>query len=149
MYRKYIPKKYDFSKPRLKAFEISYIRVPSSIDSVTFVTEKPPKGSLKSPVHVFHSDIHLLLNAKRLDRMTLQNFSDHLDSIQMGKDDGLSALRSAVPDSALLQFCKSRYIQSASELKAWSSYLTANSAKLVDSMKYVPPTESVEPPKNE
>lgn len=151
MYKKYIPKKYDFSKPRLKALEISFVRVPSTIDSVTFVTERPPKGSGKSPVHVFHSDIHLLLNAKRLDRMTLQNFSEHLDSIQMSGDNGLSSLRSAVPDGALLQFCKSRYLQSASELKAWSSYLTANSSKLIESMKYDPSTEEpiVEPPKNE
>ena len=71
------------------------------------------------------TDIYMLLNQKRLDHLTLQSFSDYM-SRQSQHDNQLSALRSRCSDSDLLSFCKSRYIQSPSELLSWSRYLESN-----------------------
>lgn len=71
------------------------------------------------------TDIYMLLNQKRLDRLTLQSFTEYM-SQQSQHDSQLDSLRSRCSDAELLQFCKSRYIQSPSELLSWSRYLESN-----------------------
>ena len=99
---------------------VSNVRVGNVVESMYREVTKSPHCSDPS-VH-YGNDIALILNQKRLDRMSLQGFSDYLNQAQVG-DDPLKNIRSRMSDDQLLKFIKSRYIQSASELKSWYSYL--------------------------
>lgn len=122
---------------------VTNVRVPSAIDSLLIAKEKPVHASDRCVK--YQSDVYFLLNQKRLDKMSLQAFSEYLDSMPDSGTDSLSELRSKVSDDQLLQFVKSRYIQSRSELQAWASYLTSQAAQLqgeakayVDSLQPAP-----------
>ena len=67
-------------------------------------------------------DVYMLFNQQRLDRMTGAALSDWLARTSQSSSQ-LSSLRSRMTDAQLGSFIKSRYIQSHSELLAWSSYL--------------------------
>lgn len=69
------------------------------------------------------SDVDLLFNQQRLDKMNRTALLDQLQGAQFNQDPVLSELRSKVPDEYILKFVKSRYIQSPSELRNWSAYL--------------------------
>lgn len=75
-------------------------------------------GSVK-----FLSDITLLFNQQRLDRMTNNALNDWFRSVAR-VDSQLDAIRKALPADAIGKFIKSRYIQSPSELRRWTNYLT-------------------------
>ena len=82
------------------------------------------------------NDISLLFNQERLSSLgpdTVKKFFDQLQS--NSTSDSLKALRSKCSDSDLLQLCKSRFIQSPSELLSWSKYLTANFENLIQEVK--------------
>lgn len=69
------------------------------------------------------SDVDLLFNQQRLDKMNRTALLDQLQGAQFTQDPVLSELRNKVPDEYILKFVKSRYIQSPSELRNWASYL--------------------------
>ena len=69
------------------------------------------------------SDVDLLFNQQRLDKMNRSALLDQLQGNQFKQDPVLSELRSKVPDEYILKFVKSRYIQSPSELRNWAAYL--------------------------
>ena len=69
------------------------------------------------------SDVDLLFNQERLDRMSLQSLQQKLNEQVRYGDKGLSELRKNIKDEDLHKFIKSRYIQSLSELRSWSGYL--------------------------
>lgn len=96
--------------------------VSSPVSDLQVEYHEPVNGSDKSVK--FQNDVFLLFNQERLDRMSLDRFSCYLNDIQSDLP-SLGSLRSKVSDSDLQNFVKSRYIQSKSELLAWSSYLTA------------------------
>lgn len=77
-----------------------------------------PDGSVK-----YQSDITLLFNQQRLDRMTNNALNDWFRSVAR-VDSQLDAIRRALPADAVGKFIKSRYIQSPSELRRWTNYLT-------------------------
>ena len=97
--------------------------VPSPVTPVRIV--KLPDGVVK-----FCNDVHLLFNQERLNKLlgadTLQSWLGSLDSNYRKAVD-----TSKLPDDVVLKFCKSRYIQSPSELLAWSQYLNAEAYNLV------------------
>lgn len=68
------------------------------------------------------NDISLLFNQQRLESLGREGIKQFLDSLTP-KSPSLASLRSKISDADLLKVCKSRYIQSPSELLAWSSYL--------------------------
>lgn len=76
------------------------------------------------------NDIYLLLNQNRLSALGEDNVKKILDSIG-SQSSALSELREKISDSDLLSFCKSRYIQTPSELRAWSNYLNTEMSDLV------------------
>lgn len=76
------------------------------------------------------NDIYLLLNQNRLSALGEDNVKKILDSIG-SQNSAMSELRKKVSDSDLLSFCKSRYIQTPSELRAWSNYLNSEMSALV------------------
>lgn len=136
MYKKYIPnkvRKFNSEKFELGVMATTNVRVPTSFEAVTI--DRIPSVYGNTDVVKYRSDIYLLLNQKRLDRMSLQAFSDYLNSMPQSSNDGLSQLRSKVGDADLLKYVKSRYIQSRSELIAWSQYLTANYAQAQQEVK--------------
>lgn len=124
MYKKCRVIWHDVEKsPQIAVKNVSNCRVPSVIDQMLVTSSVVPHGSCKSVKYV--NDVYLLLNQKRLDRMSLESFSSYLDSISDMSTSSFSELRKNVGDKELLQFVKSRYIQSRSELMAWTSYLTS------------------------
>lgn len=72
------------------------------------------------------SDVSLLFNQQRLDRMSLQALKEKIDEHAQLGNDGLASIRSKLTDEQLSQFVKSRYIQSLSELRQWTTYLEKN-----------------------
>lgn len=81
------------------------------------------------------SDVDLLFNQERLDRMSLQALQVRLDEQMRAGDTGLSVLRKNVSDADLHKFIKSRYIQSLSELQQWTNYLSRTEKGLVSSIR--------------
>lgn len=99
---------------------LSHYRECSPVESFYIHKDKPCNGSCES---VFlRDDIYMLFNQRRLDRMTSAALSSWLQATS-SYDSGLANLRSRMTDEQLGSFIKSRYIQSRSELLAWSSYL--------------------------
>ena len=74
-------------------------------------------------------DIYLLFNQERLNKLGTDSVNNWLNTLNT-KSDSLSYLRSNCTDEQLLSLCKSRYIQSASELLAWSEYLAKRMQEL-------------------
>lgn len=75
-------------------------------------------------------DVYMLFNQQRLDRMTSASLNQWLE--QSSKTDTqLASLRSRMTDEQLGSFIKSRYIQSRSELLAWSGYLESQFPDIV------------------
>lgn len=97
----------------------------------------------KSVYH--HSDIYLLFNQKRISSTTIAGLLDYLTSMSSPASDALSALRSKVTDEQLLSLCKSRYIQTPSELLAWSTYLEQNYSQLLSQIEGSKDTPAPDP----
>lgn len=100
-------------------------------------------------VTAVNNDIYLLLNQNRLSALGEDNVKKILDSIA-SQSSSMSELRKSVSDSDLLSFCKSRYIQTPSELRAWSNYLNTEMSDLVqkyaDEHKDDKPDDTPAPP---
>lgn len=101
-------------------FKRSKFRESSPLDSFYF--EKSTAPTDNNPSIAIVSDVRLLLNQRRLDRMTQASLIEWLEKSSRS-DSGLSSLRSKLGDKELCKFIKSRYIQSRSELLSYSAYL--------------------------
>lgn len=101
-------------------FKRSKFRESSPLDNFYF--EKSTAPTDKHPSVAIVSDVRLLLNQRRLDRMTQSALIEWLEKSSRS-DSGLSSLRSKLGDKELCRFIKSRYIQSPSELLSYSAYL--------------------------
>lgn len=75
------------------------------------------------------NDISLLFNQQRLQALGKEGIKQFLDQLTP-KSPALADLRKKISDADLLKVCKSRYIQSPSELLAWSSYLDSSLTNL-------------------
>lgn len=76
------------------------------------------------------SDICMLLNQQRLDRLSRESLLSYFESISVNEPK-LGDLRAKLGDDQLISFVKSRFIQSPSELMAWSQYLMSSSDAVV------------------
>ncbi len=83
---------------------------------------------------VSFNDIALLFNQERLSNLGTDGVKNFLDNLQK-RSDSLANLRKKCSDKDLLALCKSRYIQTPSELLAWSNYLDANYTQLIQQIK--------------
>lgn len=79
-------------------------------------------------------DIYMLFNQQRLLSAGKDTIQAWLNSLTP-KSNALDELRKKCSDSELMTICKSRYIQSPSELLAWSEYLNANYDKIIQDAK--------------
>lgn len=111
--------------------KVTCLRCASPVE--TFYKQDVPVTHGTADAVAYRTDIYMLFNQQRLDRMTLSQFSDYLDN--QTPTLGLSELRNKMSDSQLHQFIKSRYIQSPSELMAWSEYLSSEFEKGVSDVK--------------
>lgn len=76
------------------------------------------------------SDIYMLFNQQRLDRMSKDRLLAYFESLSV-TDPKMSELRSKLSDDQLCSFVKSRFIQSPSELMAWSQYLMSSQDEMI------------------
>lgn len=76
------------------------------------------------------SDIYMLFNQQRLDRMSKDRLLAYFENLSV-TDPKMSELRSKLSDDQLCSFVKSRFIQSPSELMAWSQYLMSSRDEMI------------------
>lgn len=116
-------------------FTYEKVCVPGSDDSITLT-----------------SDISMLFNQQRLDRCSKDALIQYFDSLSRASS-GFSELRSRLSDDQLISIVKSRYLQSPSELLAYSENLVreygVELASLSQHVKVDPSPEPSPEPVNE
>lgn len=76
------------------------------------------------------SDIYMLFNQQRLDRMSKERLISYFESLSVNEPK-MRELRSKLSDEQLCSFVKSRFIQSPSELMSWSQYLMSSQDEMI------------------
>lgn len=76
------------------------------------------------------SDIFMLFNQQRLDRMSKDRLLAYFENLSVNEPK-MCELRSKLSDDQLCSFVKSRFIQSPSELMAWSQYLMSSQDEMI------------------
>lgn len=116
--------------------------VPTPVDEFSFEIVSEP-GMQDS--NTLTSDIAMLFNQQRLDRCSKDALLQHFDSMAR-TNSSLSELRSKLTDDQILSIVKSRYIQSPSELIAYSESLVHEyGAELASLAQHVTVDPSPEP----
>lgn len=128
------------TKRRLEPFE-----VPVSLNSARSCELVQSEFLEKSPVNEFMfqeievsgrktlrvtSDIYMLFNQQRLDRMSKERLISYFESFSVNEPK-MRELRSKLSDEQLCSFVKSRFIQSPSELMSWSQYLMSSQDEMI------------------
>lgn len=95
------------------------------------------------------SDIYMLFNQQRLDRMSCESLVKYFGEFSV-TEPKMKELRSKLSDDQLCSFVKSRFIQTPSELMAWSQYLMSSQDEMVAAVaaarQTAPPTaQTVDP----
>lgn len=142
------------TKRRLEPFE-----VPVSLNSARSCELIQSEFLEKSPVNEFMfqeievsgrktfrvtSDIYMLFNQQRLDRMSKERLISYFESLSVNEPK-LYELRSKLTDDQLCSFVKSRFIQSPSELMAWSQYLMSSQDEMIAAVAAEQQTEQPAP----
>lgn len=94
------------------------------------------------------SDIYMLFNQQRLDRMSRERLLSHFDSMSV-REPKFSDLRGKLGDEQLISFVKSRFIQSPSELMSWSQYLMSSSDEVIASLAAAQAADTPAPTESE
>lgn len=106
---------------------------PNVVDALCVDTVTDSNGNVCAVS--LQSDISLLFNQKRLEdtlgRDGMKKFFDDMAA----RSTPLSELRSKISDDDLAALCKSRYLQTPSEILSWSKYLNDNYQSLMESVK--------------
>jgi hypothetical protein len=79
---------------------------------------------------ILTSDIYMLFNQQRLDRMSKDRLLSYFENLSVNEPK-MRELRSKLSDDQLCSFVKSRFIQSPSELMAWSQYLMSSQDEMI------------------
>ena len=79
------------------------------------------------------SDIYMLFNQRRLDKLSRESLLSHFESMSVNEPK-FGDLRAKLGDDQLINFVKSRFIQSPSELMSWSQYLMSSSDAVVSEL---------------
>lgn len=115
---------------------------PTPVDEFTF--EKVSENGLDDSI-TLTSDIAMLFNQHRLDRCSNESLIQYFESLSR-TNSPLSELRSKLSDDQLISIVKSRYIQSPSELIAYSESLVHEyGSQLASLSQHVTPEPSPEP----
>lgn len=76
------------------------------------------------------SDIYMLFNQQRLDKLTRAQLVEYFDNLSVSEPK-MSDLRKKMTDEQLCSFVKLRFIQTPSELMAWSQYLMSSQDAMI------------------
>lgn len=93
-----------------------------------FCLERLDKDGIE--VVTLTSDIYMLFNQQRLDRMSKDRLLAYFENLSVNEPK-MRELRSKLSDEQLCSFVKSRFIQSPSELMAWSQYLMSSQDEVI------------------
>lgn len=96
----------------------------------------------KMEATIIQTDIAMLFNQQRLDKMTSSALVEYLDQTTNWRKQGNIGKYSS---EQLLMFVKSRYCQSPSELMAWTEYLNANYDSLSAELRSMVDAQNNEP----
>lgn len=104
------------------------------------------RGRKKNGIEVvtLTSDIYMLFNQQRLDRMSKDRLLTYFENLSVNEPK-MRELRSKLSDEQLCSFVKSRFIQSPSELMAWSQYLMNSQDEMIASAAVEQQSESSAP----
>lgn len=119
--------------------------VPTPVDDFTFekVTDPGCDDSI-----TLTSDVAMLFNQQRLDRCSKDSLLEYFNSLSRTSS-ALSELRSKLSDDQLISIVKSRYIQSPSELLAYSESLVHEyGVELASLSQHTQPDPSPDPSPN-
>lgn len=113
---------------------VNQVRIsPNILDNLCVEFHTDANGKVQAIF--YNNDVSLLFNQQRLEHVLgrdgITKFFDRLSQ----QSSSLSELRSKISDSDLVELCKSRYIQSPSEILAWSQYLNNNYAELLSEIR--------------
>lgn len=118
--------------------DYSVVRTPQRMEQY-FFTER--KNSCGESIIEYHSDIWLMFHAEKLDTSTKQALIEKLKS--QPPTDPVRQLADKLSDDQLLQFVKSRYCQSLSEVRQYASAISrmynGEFQRYVDSLKPAEP----------
>lgn len=117
--RRLTPHVYNNLEKGVMDLEFSAFYVPTPVDEFTFEKVSVPGSDDSITVT---SDITMLFNQQRLDRCSRDALIQYFDNLSRTSSD-FSALRSKLNDDQLMSIVKSRYLQSPSELLAYSEGL--------------------------
>lgn len=129
--RRLTPHVYNSIPKGVIELERSEFYTPSAISDFSRVPVSPPHGECES--FTYTTDIVMLFNQKRLDKMTRESLIQHFESLSE-RSPKFASLRGKLSDDQLCNIVKSRYIQSPSELMAYSNYLVATYGNELASM---------------
>lgn len=129
--RRLTPHVYNSIPKGVIELERSEFYTPSAISDFSRVSVSPPHGECES--FTYTTDIVMLFNQKRLDKMTRESLIQHFESLSE-RSPKFASLRDKLSDDQLCNIVKSRYIQSPSELMAYSNYLVATYGNELASM---------------
>lgn len=117
--RRLTPHVYNQAEQGNMDLSFSSFYTPTPVDEFTFEKVAEP-GSDESII--LTSDVAMLFNQQRLDRCSNESLIQYFESMSRTSS-SLSELRSKLNDDQLISIVKSRYIQSPSELIAYSERL--------------------------
>lgn len=101
------------------------LRTPSLVDAFT---EEVYEDETGNECIRYHDDIYMLFNQQRLAKiMNPADLVAYINSLSKSTTQNMPKMT----DEQLFQFIKSRHIQSASELLAWSQYLNDNYSDII------------------
>lgn len=140
MFRKRRLSPYSYNDLEKGNMDLKYsaFYVATPVDEFTY--EKTCVPGLADSV-TLTSDIAMLFNQQRLDRCSRDALIQHFDGMARTSSD-FSALRSKLSDDQLISIVKSRYLQSPSELLAYSEALVREYG---DEIALLAPHATVEP----
>nr|QXN72844.1 MAG: hypothetical protein [Microvirus sp.] len=126
--RRFISDCSDFAAPMVYSKEmlLTELYQPSPVDEFIY-QERLDNGEKSICVT---SDIYMLFNQQRLDKLTRENLIQYFNDMSVSQPQ-MNEIRSRMTDEQLCSFVKSRFIQSPSELMAWSRYLMASSDDVI------------------
>lgn len=112
---------------------------PTPLELFTVEQLKQPNGNV---TFMRISDIDMLFNQKRLDKLS----SSQIENMLANLKENLKSPVGAFTDDELMTFIKSRHIQAPSDVAMWSDYLSSVADSLNIKLPTEPtPTEPTEP----
>lgn len=118
-YRRTTPHVYNALEKGVLDLSFSNFYVSSPVDEFTNEVVSNPDGTESVTLT---SDISMLFNQQRLDRCSKDSLLQYFESLSRSSS-SFSELRSKLNDDQLISIVKSRYLQSPSELLAYSESL--------------------------